>query len=251
WKIAMSRPEPIPVYAEMGSVNPTVILPGKLADAEGMAKTMHGSLTMGMGQFCTKPGLIITVGDSEAFVSNLAGLFSNTAFGTMLTDGIEEAYNAGVESRAAGVAEVSSGGTSRSATLLTCDAATFKSNPNLAEEVFGPYAIVVRCQSAQEATELVDSLQGQLTGTIFGTDSDLEDNSDLFHALELRVGRILVNQVPTGLEVCSSTVHGGPFPATTEPRSTSVGTMAIHRWARPVCYQNVPKQLLPVSLRTE
>ncbi len=249
WKLAMAREEPIPVYAEMGSVNPTIILPGKLADAESMAKTMHASLTMGMGQFCTKPGLIFAVGESIAFTKHLGDLFESTGFGTMLTDGIAQAYNQGVKSRCnAKKAEITAGGTSNSATLFACDAATFAANPSLGEEVFGPSAIVVRCATLDEAASLIEELAGQLTGSIHGTPDDLTNAGAIFDALEQRVGRLLINQVPTGLEVCTSTVHGGPFPATTEPRSTSVGTMAINRWARPICYQNVPASLLPPSL---
>lgn len=252
WRLAMARKEPIPVYAEMGSVNPSVILPGKLADAEAMAKMMHGSLTMGMGQFCTKPGLIVTVGDAAAFIKHLEFLFENTPFGTMLTDGIEEAYNEGVRSRAsAKKSQATVGGSPKSATLFTCDAATFMAHPELGEEIFGPAAIVVTCPSESTARKLISGIEGQLTGSIHGTGADLETAGQLFDALEQRVGRLLVNQVPTGLEVCTATVHGGPFPATTEPRSTSVGTMAILRWARPMCYQNVPQSLLPRALRTD
>ncbi|MEQ1932920.1 MAG: aldehyde dehydrogenase (NADP(+)) [Fimbriimonadaceae bacterium] len=252
WRLAMARSEPIPVYAEMGSVNPSVILHGKLADPEAMAKTMHGSLTMGMGQFCTKPGLIITVGNADSFIKHLEVLFESTPFGTMLTDGIESAYNENVQARAsAKKSQATVGGTPRSATLFTCDAATFIAQPELGEEIFGPAAIIVTCPNESTAEKLISGLEGQLTGSIHGTEADLDTAGQVFDALEQRVGRLLVNQVPTGLEVCSATVHGGPFPSTTEPRSTSVGTMAIQRWARPICYQNVPQSLLPRALRTD
>lgn len=247
WRLAQERREPIPVYAEMGSINPSFLLPERLAtDPVGLATTLATGITMGAGQFCTNPGLLVTVGDCEVFVQALAENLSNYQTPMMLTPAIAEAHAEGVAGRAL-VPNVQSR-TKEGAALFVTDAATFMGNEKLHEELFGPSTLVVCCSSMEEALDVARSLEGQLTATLHGTPGDLASARELFSVLELKVGRMIVNQLPTGLEVCTSTVHGGPFPATTDSRTTSVGAMAIHRWVRPICYQNVPAELLPVGL---
>lgn len=248
WRLANSRPEPIPVYAEMGSINPSFLLPEKIADdPEGLAKTLATGITMGTGQFCTNPGLIVTVGPAHPFIDALERNLAEYAPGQMLTPAIAEAHAHGVAAR--GCEENVEIRVDSGAALFITDATTFLANRRLHEELFGPSTLVVTASDLNEALRIAESLEGQLTATLHGTSADLTAACDLFSALELKVGRLIVNQLPTGLEVCSSTVHGGPFPATTDSRSTSVGSMAIHRWARPVCYQNVPASLLPDGLQ--
>lgn len=248
WRLANSRHEPIPVYAEMGSINPSFLLPHRLSeDPAGLAKTLATGITMGAGQFCTNPGLLVTVGDAEAFVLALEKELSEYKPGQMLTPAIAEAHAHGVAAR--GCEENVDARLKEGAALFITDGPTFLSNRRLHEELFGPSTLVVRAEDMDQALRIADSLEGQLTATLHGTSEDLEEAKFLFQTLELKVGRIIVNQLPTGLEVCSATVHGGPFPATTDSRSTSVGTMAIHRWARPICYQNVPASLLPDGVR--
>lgn len=248
WRLANSRHEPIPVYAEMGSINPSFLLPHRLSeDPAGLAKTLATGITMGAGQFCTNPGLLVTVGDAEAFILALEKELSEYKPGQMLTPAIAEAHAYGVAAR--GCEENVDARLNEGAALFITDGPTFLSNRRLHEELFGPSTLVVRAEDMDQALRIADSLEGQLTATLHGTSEDLEEAKFLFQTLELKVGRIIVNQLPTGLEVCSATVHGGPFPATTDSRSTSVGTMAIHRWARPICYQNVPASLLPDGVR--
>lgn len=247
WRIAQERAEPIPVYAEMGSINPSFILPHRLTeDPDGVAKMMATGITMGTGQFCTNPGLIVTVGESGHFVDALTKSLSDYTPGEMLTPAIAEAHAHGVAARKS-ESNVETR-TCEGAALFVTDAATFMNNERLHEELFGPSTLLVRCRDLREAEALAGTLQGQLTATLHGSPADLADARELFRILELKVGRMIVNQLPTGLEVCSATVHGGPFPATTDSRSTSVGSMAIQRWARPICYQNVPSELLPPNL---
>jgi len=256
---AAERPEPIPVYAEMGSVNPVFVLPGALAErAASIAEGLKDSVTLGVGQFCTNPGLTIGVGDDrfDAFVHQLDGLMSAAPSGTMLTSAICESYKAGVR-RLSGIDGVS---TSRSPqtsqqeaqalpSLFVTDGGAFLRHHEIAEEVFGPSTVVVRCGSREELEAVARRLEGQLTATILGTAADLEQYASLVSILEQKAGRLIVNGFPTGVEVCPSMQHGGPYPATTDSRSTSVGTAAIHRFARPVAYQNFPQSLLPPELQ--
>jgi alpha-ketoglutaric semialdehyde dehydrogenase len=247
WRLAQARSEPIPVYAEMGSVNPSFLLPAILAtNSDGLAKTFATGITMGVGQFCTNPGLIVTVGPAAAFVKALEKYLSEYIPTPMLTPGIAAAYAEGVKARSEDytVAPVLKEG----AALFVTEANRFIANPHLQEELFGPATLVVICKDAGEANEVAECLEGQLTASLHGTEGDLLNARSLFQALELKAGRLIVNQLPTGLEVCSATVHGGPFPATTDSRTTSVGSMAIQRWARPICYQNTPADLLPDAL---
>lgn len=254
--VAAARPEPIPFYAEMGSVNPVFILPGAMAQrAEELAAGLHASVTLGCGQFCTNPGLaFVEAGKAGAFVGKLGSLIGATPAGTMLTAGMLSQYRAGVESisgtpgvREAGQAEA--GEAQAGATLFHTDAATFLGNHSLMDEVFGPSTLVVECGSHEDLLSAARQLEGQLTATIHGTPEDLADHRDLLAILETRAGRLVFNGFPTGVEVCHAMNHGGPYPSTGDGRSTSVGTRAIERFARPVCYQGFPDDALPDELK--
>lgn len=257
---AMSRPDPIPVYAEMGSINPVFVLPGALRErGSALAEGLKGSITLGVGQFCTNPGLTVGLKDEHmnSFAEKLAELMADAPAGTMLTRGILAAYDEGVRriGSTEGVTKIQSRHTAdltktqARAAVFTVDGSTFLRNPHLSEEVFGPSSIVVSCASVEEMLTLARGLEGHLTATVHGTDKDLEEFGSLIRILEKKVGRIVFNGYPTGVEVCASMHHGGPYPATTDSRSTSVGTAAILRFARPVCYQNFPQKALPVELR--
>src|SRR6187399_2689857 len=257
---AADRPEPIPVYAEMGSVNPLFVLPGALADrAASIAEELKDSVTLGVGQFCTNPGLTIGVGDErfDAFVNQLAGLMSAAPAGTMLTPAICRSYESGVR-RLSGIDGVSTRRASQTGeeaqatpSLFVTDGTAFLRHHEIGEEVFGPSTVVVRCGSRDELETVARQLEGQLTVTLHGTAADLEQYAWLVSILEQKAGRLIVNGFPTGVEVCPSMQHGGPYPATTDSRSTSVGTAAINRFARPVAYQNFPQSVLPVELQNE
>ncbi len=259
FNIAAARPEPIPVYAEMGSINPVFVLPGAMAkNGPALAEGLMQSVTMGTGQFCTNPGLVIGVQNSglETFVQKageLAGKFS----GTMLTHGICERFHdnlakvrelPGVTMQGTAPVKATSQAQAAAAVLST-DAPTFLRHHELQEEIFGPVTLIVGCKSAEELETIARNMAGQLTATIHGTEQDLADHRNLIAILEQKVGRLLFNGFPTGVEVCPSMQHGGPYPATTDSRSTSVGTGAIKRFARPICYQNFPDATLPEELR--
>ena len=255
---ASSRPEPIPFYAEMSSINPVVILADALRTrGEQLATGLQGSITLGAGQFCTNPGLVFLKNGSEAetLVSRLGELLSATAEQTMLTPGIQTSYQKGVTSRYAqtGVATVmqktAEAECGAAPALFRIDAAGFLSNPTLSEEIFGPTTLIVTYESDDQLLSLVRSLEGQLTATIHGTEAELEANGELISALEKKAGRLLFNGYPTGVEVCHSMVHGGPYPATSDGRSTSVGTRAIFRFTRQVCFQSFPDVALPDELK--
>ena len=259
-RIAADRAEPIPVYAEMSSINPVVLLPGALRDrAEAMGAAFVASLTMGSGQFCTNPGLVIALDgpDLDSFVASAAQALSGAAPQVMLTPGIHDAYEKGVAALvdANGVTTVARGtepeGVNRGqAAFFATDSATFKSNPVLAEEVFGSSSVLIRCSSIEEIVATIASLEGQLTATLQIGEGDEGDAATLLPTLSRKVGRILTNGWPTGVEVTHAMVHGGPFPSTADGRSTSVGTLAMMRFLRPVCYQDVPDALLPPALQT-
>ena len=259
---AASRPEPIPVYAEMSSINPFVILPGALrGDFTALAAGLHGSVTLGAGQFCTNPGLVLLPDDANAasFIVKLATFMSNSDRFTMLTPGTASSYHAGVSTRAhetrvttvvKQAVEPGSTGCHSGAALFQTDGASFLSDPELSAEIFGPSTLLVNYSSRDQLREIVRALEGQLTATVHGTEEDLHDFADLLAILETRVGRLIFNGFPTGVEVCHSMVHGGPFPATSDGRSTSVGTRAILRFARQVCYQSFPDSALPSELKS-
>jgi alpha-ketoglutaric semialdehyde dehydrogenase len=258
-KIAADRAEPIPVYAEMSSINPVVLLPGALADrAAAMGTAFAGSLTMGSGQFCTNPGLVIALDgpDLDTFVAAAAEALSGAVPQVMLTPGIHAAYEQGVAALegADGVTTIARGteaeGCNRGqAAFFATDSATFGANPLLAEEVFGSSSVLIRCSSIEEVITTIAGLEGQLTATLQLTDADSADAARLLPVLSRKVGRILTNGWPTGVEVTHAMVHGGPFPSTADGRSTSVGTLAMMRFLRPVCYQDVPDALLPAALQ--
>ncbi len=258
YDLAASRPEPIPVYAEMGSTNPVFILPEALVQQhETLADGLFSSVTLGVGQFCTNPGLVISEqsAQSKQLLSRLSTLISESQAGVMLTSGIQGAYEKGLTelSEQSGVATSAKSDDNKinagAGCLLSTDAQTFLSNKDLEEEVFGPSTLHVATSDMQEMMAIAKNLHGHLTATIHGTEADLKDHSELISILEKKVGRILINGYPTGVEVNNAMVHGGPYPATTDARSTSVGTGAITRFARPVCYQNFPDYLLPDELK--
>ncbi|MBC7827850.1 MAG: aldehyde dehydrogenase (NADP(+)) [Chitinophagaceae bacterium] len=255
------RKEPIPVFAEMGSVNPVFLLPEKLQQsAEDLARMVVGSVTLGVGQFCTNPGLIIAMEGEplQRFLQILALEVKNVNPGTMLHPGIAKGYT---EKRASALSQrdvdtiaVSSAGASPNQgvpTIASASAQAFLNNPVLHEEVFGPYSIVIRCKDIKEMIEVARHTEGQLTCSVMATDNDLLANADLVEALKNICGRFIVNNVPTGVEVCLSMHHGGPYPATTDSRFTSVGADAIKRFARPICLQNWSDILLPDELKNE
>ncbi|MDQ0512618.1 NADP-dependent aldehyde dehydrogenase [Angulomicrobium amanitiforme] len=256
--IANSRPVPIPVYAEMSSINPVFLLPGALkARAEALGTAFVGSLTLGAGQFCTNPGLVIALagGDLDRFLASAGTALEAAPSATMLTPGIAGAYAKGVATLAqAGATELARGGQEggpnacRPALFVT-DANAFIGAAGLAHEVFGASSLVVRCEDADEMLAVARAVEGQLTATLHLEAEDHPLAARLMPILEEKAGRILANGWPTGVEVCHAMVHGGPFPATSDPRSTSVGTLAIRRFLRPVCYQDLPEALLPAAVR--
>jgi len=260
-ELANARPEPIPVFAEMGSINPVILLPGALQQkAQEIAKGFVGSLTQGTGQFCVNPGLVIAIDDAalQDFMATAANCIAQTPAGLMLNARICSAYADGVKEYAkqAGVEIISSGAAAQSeqgyygrAILMAATADCFLQNPRIHEEVFGPAALIIKCKDKHDIVKVLDRLKGQLTATMHCSDGELAGYQDIVDLLSIKVGRIVVNGFPTGVEVCHAMVHGGPFPASTDSRFTSVGTNAIMRFVRPVCYQNFPENLLPAALR--
>jgi NADP-dependent aldehyde dehydrogenase len=258
---ASSRPDPIPVYAEMGSVNPVFILPGALRErGEAIAEGLKGSVTLGNGQFCTKPGAVLAFEDPalDKFSEKLKGLMSAQAPGTMLHPGILKSYEEGVKSFGSLSTRVAKSSTAADrvktqaeAAVFETDAATFLKEPRLREEVFGPSTLLVRCGTRDELEKAARAMEGHLTATVHGSDADLKEFAPLIAILEERVGRIVFNGFPTGVEVCPSINHGGPYPATTDGKTTSVGTGAILRFVRPMCYQGFPDGALPQELRNK
>jgi NADP-dependent aldehyde dehydrogenase len=258
-RTAAQRKEPIPVYAEMSSINPVYLLPGALeAGGANLAGAFVDSLTLGVGQFCTNPGLVIGLAGPQfdAFRDAAAAALQLKPAGTMLTAGIHQAYDSAIGKRVgvAGLKLVANGsqegpGCAARAALYQCDAATFLANPALEEEIFGPVSLMIACRDEDEILAVTRHLEGQLTATVHAVDSDHALAGALLPLLERKVGRILFNGFPTGVEVSYAMVHGGPFPATSDARSTSVGATAIERFLRPVCYQDVPAGLLPEALK--
>ena len=259
YQLAANRHEPIPVYAEMGSTNPVFILPQIMKEkGAAIAQQFAASVTMGVGQFCTNPGMLIVNKTDEYphFLQNLEGQFKEAAGGVMLTSGIQEAFHKGVSKHLEieSVAVMAQGKavdgvTAVQPVLFKTDALTIAESPELSEEIFGPVSVLVEAQSKAELLRIAENLEGHLTATVHGTPEELADYADLLELLEQKVGRLLINGFPTGVEVCHSMMHGGPFPASTDSRSTSVGTAAIYRFTRPVSYQNFPDSLLPDELK--
>ncbi|MFE9830787.1 aldehyde dehydrogenase (NADP(+)) [Streptomyces halstedii] len=257
-RTAAARPVAIPVYAEMSSVNPVFLLPGALRErAEDLAEGFTSSLTLGAGQFCTNPGLVIaSAGEGlERFVASASAAVARSTAQTMLTSGIHQAYERAVDGlRAeAGVREIATGlpgegentGTAR---LLTVAADDFLTNPGLQDEAFGAASTVVVCRDQEQVVRVARALRGQLTATVHHGEGDGPAAAELLPVLEDTAGRVLFDGWPTGVEVSHAMVHGGPFPATSDGRGTSVGTLAMRRFLRPVCYQNLPAGLLPPEL---
>jgi alpha-ketoglutaric semialdehyde dehydrogenase len=255
------REEPIPVYAEMSSINPVLVLPGKIKeDIDTLAAQLAASITLGVGQFCTNPGLLFVVKDSQtdAFAKSLAQALQQVPAGTMLNETICKAYHRertellsqdGVE------AILQSDDTNKDFTanafLARTSAQEFIRNNSLQNEVFGPASLLVICNDEGDLKNALHALHGQLTATIMGTPGDIRTFESCIDILIQKVGRVIYNGVPTGVEVCHAMVHGGPFPATSYSHFTSVGTEAIRRFLRPVCYQNCPQEFLPAPLKDE
>ena len=255
--LCAARPEPIPFFGELGSINPMFIFAGAMANrGSTIAEGWAGSLTMGAGQFCTNPGVVVVLegGDAEQFSQTANDALTKTPAQTMLTDGIASAYRAGQE-RMAEISDVyqvmSSAFEQRKASpfLYRTTAQNWLSNTALMEEVFGPLGIIVTAQNLEEMRAVALSLPGQLTCTLHIDEEDTEAATGFMPILERKAGRLLANSFPTGVEVSDTMVHGGPYPATTNFGATSVGTLSIRRFLRPVCFQNIPHALLPQDLR--
>lgn len=261
YDLAVRRAFPIPVYAEMGSTNPVFILPEALKkNAALFAKGFSGSVTLGVGQFCTNPGMLIyESGDgSDTFGVKMEEQFKQTVGGVMLASGIYKSYQNGIEKHInmPGVKVLAKGMSSENLNAVEPVLFKIKSDvlhayPDLTEEVFGPTSMMVEASSKEDVLTIAKNLKGHLTATVHGTENDLLEYRSLIDILEQKVGRLLINGYPTGVEVCSAMVHGGPFPATSDVRSTSVGTAAINRFVRPICYQDMPQNLLPGELKNE
>lgn len=259
--VAQQRPRPIPLYAEMGSVNPVFILPRALRErGEKIAEGYVGSLTLGTGQFCTNPALVLGFESPELsdFVSAAAGRASAVPPATMLHAGIHSAYLSGTK-RISNLDGVEIAGQAAGADPAQAQAAAmvfqakvdrfFEHESVLKEEVFGPSSVVLECQSVEQMIRFAEGMDGSLSATVHGTAEDLEEYRELLNILETRTGRLIVNGFPTGLEVCTAMQHGGPYPAATHSHFTSVGTNSIYRFVRPVCFQDVPDAHLPIELR--
>lgn len=260
--LAAARPEPIPCFTEMGSTNPLFVLPEALAArAEEIAQGLYTSFTLGVGQFCTKPGLVFVQhgASGDQFVAHLTQLVKTGKPATMLTESIYAGFAKGLATRTAHpamqvlVAHPLSReqGYHAAPALLETTAEALLADPQLTEELFGPCTLLVRYSDHAQLLALAQALSGQLTATLHGAETELINFADLIEILEQKAGRVLVNGFPTGVEVCDAMVHGGPYPATSDSRFTSVGTQAIFRFVRPVCYQNFPDTALPEELKDE
>jgi 2,5-dioxopentanoate dehydrogenase len=257
--IANKRKEPIPVFAEMGSINPVVLLP-EAAQKKGLewAKIYAGSITLGSGQFCTNPGLILGIKSKalDSFIQNLANKIGEVEPTCMLHPDIIGNYEKNKEKIAS-----QNGVTIKAAyknntdsnfgrqAILTVEGKSFLENSTLHQEVFGPFSLVVLCENKDQLQEIISNLEGQLTGTILAEKNELKNNQKIINALQNRVGRLIYNGVPTGVEVSSAMQHGGPYPASTDSRFTAVGIHSIKRWVRPITFQNWPNEILPGELK--
>ncbi|SNY93215.1 NADP-dependent aldehyde dehydrogenase [Cohaesibacter sp. ES.047] len=256
YDLCASRPEPIPFFGELGSVNPMFILPQAVAArGEAMGKGWAGSLAMGAGQFCTNPGIAVVLEGPayDAFVDAALAALSETGSQVMLTDGIADAYRSGAEKVQGqpGVQQLLTSMCDRREAkpfLFKVSAEDWLGNETLSEEVFGPLGLVVVAKDIEQMVELAKSFEGQLTATLHMDEGDMDDAGKLLPVLERKAGRVMANGFPTGVEVCDTMVHGGPYPASTNFGATSVGTLAIRRFLRPVCYQNIPAAILPSDL---
>jgi len=259
--LAAKREEPIPVFAEMGSINPVIMLPEALENrAEALANIYAGSITVGSGQFCTNPGLLLGIKSAalSSFIENLSEEIVKIEPSCMLHPNIIEAYKKNKQSaiEQSGLLVAADYGSEVNVNyakqvVVTVEGKTFLANKSLHQEVFGPFSMVVQCEDAMELQQIISNLEGQLTGTIISDDDEIAKYPKVIAALQNRVGRIIFNGVPTGVEVCPAMQHGGPYPASTDSRFTAVGTQSIKRWVRPFSFQDWPDDLLPNELRRE
>ena len=261
--LCAARPEPIPCFTEMSSVNPVFVLPEALRTRGAeIAKGLYGSFTLGVGQFCTKPGMVFLPRNehADALVADLSGQVLKAAISPMLTPGISKSYReevaqrkgtSGVETVALAEAPEKVADTYAVPVVFQIDGSELVRDPNLTGEIFGPTTLVIRYRNIEELMALAGALEGQLTATLHGTDADIAEFAGLVSILERKAGRLIVNGFPTGVEVCHAMVHGGPYPATSDNRFTSVGTLAIYRYVRPICYQNFPQAALPDALKDD
>jgi len=261
--VAAARPDPIPVFAEMSSTNPVFILPGALREnCDAIASGLHASFTIGAGQFCTKPGMVfLPEGVSDGpFITSLQKSVQESKPFNLLTAGIRSSYQSSIARRKTEktvrlAAERPSSGDREeigvNPALFETDVQSFLQNPALAAEVFGPATLLIRNASPAELLKIASNLEGHLTATIHGTEDDLRNSTELLAILKAKAGRIVFNSFPTGVEVSHAMVHGGPYPATSDGRSTSVGSQAIFRFCRPICYQGFPQSALPQELKDE
>jgi NADP-dependent aldehyde dehydrogenase len=257
--IAASRPEPIPFYAEMSSTNPVFILPGALRErAEAIATGLHASFTLGAGQFCTKPGMVFLGkgADADKFAAKLGELVTGSSHFHLLTGAIHSSYGSAISKRKADPAvkilaekaKSDATGFCANPAVFDTDASSFLGS-DLDSEIFGPTTLLVRHSNRDQILEIARTLEGHLTATVHGTEQDLREFADLIAILETKVGRLIFNGFPTGVEVTHAMVHGGPYPSTSDGRSTSVGSQAIFRFTRLVCYQGFPDSALPDELK--
>jgi len=260
YRLAQNRPEPIPVFAEMGSTNPVFLLPKKVATEKiNLAGQLASSVNLGAGQFCTNPGLLVALENEEtqAFLKLLKGAFALLKPHTMLNQGIYSNYeknkNATLQEKGVQLelAQENDESIAAKPAVATIKAADFIKNPKLHEEVFGPFTMLIQCADTNEMQAVADALQGQLSATVMSADGEHSDFTDLINTLQEKVGRLVFNGAPTGVAVVHSMQHGGPFPATTDSRFTSVGTSAIKRFARPITFQDYPAKLLPKALQED
>ncbi len=263
--LAAARPDPIPCFTEMSSGNPVFVLPGALRKGPGaLAQSLFGSFTLGAGQFCTKPGVVFVpdAPESTAFFDELKSLVEQAQPFTLLTEGIAREYDRAAETRAGQILLAAHsqndsktqerGAPFRAqAKLFTVCLDQLIGQPELADEIFGPDTLLVRCDATHDYLRAAHALSGHLTATVLGDEADLAANRELIHILEQKAGRLIFNGFPTGVEVTHAMVHGGPYPSTSDPRFTSVGSLAIYRFARPVCFQNFPQAMLPAELQDD
>ncbi|OED44728.1 aldehyde dehydrogenase [Flavobacteriaceae bacterium (ex Bugula neritina AB1)] len=261
FNLGANREEPIPVFAEMGSINPVLITPGAIANrSEEIATTYANSITLGTGQFCTNPGLILTIDspETDSFIKDLAEKAVAIAPQCMLHPNIQKDFvkngtsvssQSGVET--VGVIDSEIAPNHAPTQVAAVSGKDFLSNPKMHQEVFGPFSLVVKSKDEAELLEIINGLEGQLTGTLIAEKSEYQNLGEIVDALQNRVGRIIFNGVPTGVEVCAAMTHGGPYPASSDSRFSAVGVNSIKRWVRPFSYQDWPDELLPDSLKNE
>jgi alpha-ketoglutaric semialdehyde dehydrogenase len=259
YDIAGQREEPIPVFAEMGSINPVVLLPQALQNnGDALAKTYAGSITLGTGQFCTNPGLILGIkgDDLSKFIQVLSTEIVKLEPSCMLHPTIIGNYERNKQTALQQDGLIVKADFNDSVavnharqTIVTVEGETFLENTTLHQEVFGPFSMVVECKNPEELETIINHLEGQLTGTVLGEKEELEKYSSVIDALQNRVGRIIFNGVPTGVEVCPAMLHGGPYPSSTDSRFTAVGLHSVKRWVRPFSFQSWPNELLPAELK--